>query len=281
MTQKHFTLVTGASEGFGRALAIECANRHMNLILVALPDSQLPALAAYIRENYRVEVYSFEKDLSNASDCYQLFNEICSKAISIDMLINNVGIGATSFFKDTAPSFFEMQIRLNISATTLLTRLFLDKLLACNKSYILNVGSLSSYFYLPKKSVYGSTKSYIYYFSKCLRKELKALGVQVSVVCPGGMNTNAVVTFQNRCSTWFARNAAMNPQDVAIIAIDGLLEGKEVVIPGTINQVFRLIDYFLPARIKSYLTNKQMNLQKPPPVIIPHYKFSGIIGAVI
>lgn len=276
MTQKLFTIVTGASEGFGRALGIECAKRGRNLILVALPGSQLPELAHYIRENYDVEVYSFEKDLSQAGHCYKLYHEINKLPISVDMLINNVGIGATSFFKDTAPEFFEKQISLNISATTLLARLFLEKLMACKKSYILNVGSLSSYFYLPKKSVYGSTKSYIYYFSKCLHKELMGSGVHVSVVCPGGMNTNAIVTFQNRRSTWFARNAAMNPEDVAIIAINGLLDGKEVVIPGIMNQVFKMMDYVLPAKIKSYLINKQMNVQKPPPLFIPQFQLSGM-----
>lgn len=279
MTQKYFSLITGASEGFGRALAIECAIRGMNVILVALPGSKLQELEAYIRDNYSVGVLCFEKDLSKEMQCYELHTEIERQAIQVNMLINNVGIGATSWFKDTAPEFFEKQIRLNISATTLLTRLFLDQLLACKKSFILNVGSLSSYFYLPKKSVYGSTKSYIYYFSKCLCKELKASGVQVSVVCPGGMNTNAAVTFQNRCSTWFARNAAMNPDDVAKIALDGLLSGKEVVIPGTMNRFFKLIDYFLPGKVKSYLTNRQMSFQKPPPLGIPQYVIPVIRAA--
>ncbi len=185
------------------------------------------------------------------------------------MLINNVGIGSTAFFKDTSPAFFEKQIRLNISATTLITRLFLEKLVANKHSYILNVGSLSSYFFLPKKSVYGSTKSYIYYFSKSLQRELRSLGVQVSVVCPGGMNTNAVVTFQNRCSTWFARNSAMNPEEVAAISINGLLNGRSVIIPGLINQLFKLVDHFLPQFIKTYLTDRQMKTQQLPPLTVP------------
>ncbi len=269
MKQQHFTVITGASEGFGRALAIECAGRGMNLILVALPDSELVEVAAYIRENTAVEVFCYEKDLSEETHCYELFREINKLPVAIDMLINNVGIGSTSFFKDTSPAFFEKQIRVNISATTLITHLFLEKLMVNKRSYILNVGSLSSYFFLPKKSVYGSTKSYIYYFSKSLKRELCSSGVQVSVVCPGGMNTNAVVTFQNRCSTWFARNAAMNPKEVAGIVISGLLSGKSVIIPGMINQLFKLVDHFLPQFIKTYLTDRQMKSQQLPPLTVP------------
>jgi short-subunit dehydrogenase len=269
MKQQHFTLITGASEGFGRALAIECAGRGMNLILVALPDPELEELAIYIRENTAVTVLCFDKDLSEERHCYDLFEEIKKLPVTINMLINNVGIGSTSFFRDTSPAFFEKQIRLNISATTLITRLFLEKLVANKHSYILNVGSLSSYFFLPKKSVYGSTKSYIYYFSKSLKRELRSFGVHVSVVCPGGMNTNAVVTFQNRCSTWFARNSAMNPEEVAAISINGLLDGKAVIIPGMINQFFKLVDHFLPQFIKTYLTDRQMKTQQLPPLTVP------------
>ena len=59
MRNKNYVLITGASEGFGKALALECAGRKMNLILVALPDSGLDNLAAYIRKNFAVKVFFF------------------------------------------------------------------------------------------------------------------------------------------------------------------------------------------------------------------------------
>ncbi len=166
MNNRFYTLITGASEGLGKAMAIECARRQMNLVLVALPGSELSQLAGFISRNFNVCVTVFEKDLSNESDCYALYQEVSMQQLNVNMLINNAGIGSTAPFGETNPGFFEKQIRLNVLATTLITRLFLPDLEKRFPSYILNVGSLCSFFYLPKKQVYGGTKSFIYFFFK-------------------------------------------------------------------------------------------------------------------
>jgi uncharacterized protein len=268
MNAATFTLITGASEGFGKALAIECAKRNMNLLLVALPGSPLNELATFIKQNFNVQVYTFEKDLSRECDCYELHLEVCKLGVGVDILINNAGIGSTFMFHEGSPEFFEKQIRLNVTAPTLLIRLFLEQLLVNKQSYIMNVSSLSCFFYLPRKCVYGSTKSYLHYLSKTLRKELKLQGVSVSVVCPGGMNTSVHHTVMNSTGTWAARQSSMNPEDVAPLAIDGMLSGKEVIIPGLLNKTFMLLDYLLPAWIKDYITRKQMQSLKAPVVSI-------------
>ena len=185
---KHYTLITGASDGFGKALAIECARRKMNLVLVALPGPELANLAKFIRKNFRVDVKIFEKDLTCEPHCYDLLLEILHSNLHVNILINNAGIGNTQVFSETSPEFFKRQIKLNVIATTLLTSLFIPELKKYGPSYLLNIGSLSSFFYLPKKQVYGATKSFIYFFSKCLRHELEHENISVSVACPGGMN---------------------------------------------------------------------------------------------
>ena len=93
MCSKAYTLITGASEGFGKSLALECASRKMNLILVALPGPELYNLADFIKRNYGVVVIPFEKDLSVEENCLQLFNEIEALQVPVNMLINNAGIG--------------------------------------------------------------------------------------------------------------------------------------------------------------------------------------------
>ena len=125
-------------------------------------------------------------------------------------------------------------------------------------SYILNVGSLSSYFFLAKKQVYGATKSFIYFFSKSLRRELKNDNILVSVICPGSMNTNLSVTLLLKTSSWISRLSVMNPEEVAPVAITGLLKGKEVIIPGRVNKMFLLMDKLLPSFIKKMITSHQM-----------------------
>jgi uncharacterized protein len=253
-----YTLITGASEGLGKALAIECARRNMNLILVALPGPELHSLTHFIKRNYPVDVVAIEKDLCKDESCMELYTRVTELDLQVNMLINNAGIGSTILFEEGSPSLYEKQIRLNVLATTMLTRLFLKTLQRNSHSYILNVGSMASFFYLPKKQVYGATKSFIYFFSKSLRKELRKSNVHVSVLCPGGMNTNLALTLMNKTGNCLSRLSVMNPEDVVPVAIDGLLNGKEVIIPGRINKLFMILDKILPEVFKKLITSHGM-----------------------
>jgi hypothetical protein len=264
MNQNNYhTLITGASDGFGKALAIECARKNMNLILIALPGSNLSYLANFIRKNFSVDVRIFEKDLTNEADCYDLHLQVLYADLRVNILVNNAGIGNTQLFTETSPEFFKQQIKLNVLATTLLTSLFIPELKKYGPSNILNVGSLSSFFYLPKKQVYGATKSFIYFFSKSLRRELRCDHISVSVVCPGGMNTNFRVSLINRTGNVFSRMSILNPEEVAPVVIEKMIKGKEVIIPGTLNRLSMILDKLLPAFMKKILTDKLMKDLKP------------------
>ncbi|HET9825283.1 MAG TPA: SDR family NAD(P)-dependent oxidoreductase [Chitinophagaceae bacterium] len=258
-----YTIITGASDGFGKALAIECARRGMDLILVALPGPELQQLARFIGKNFFVDVKLFEADLTIEAECYQLHSKIIEGNWPVNILINNAGMGNTQMFGETSPEFMKQQIKLNVLATTLLTRLFIPQLKKHAPSHVLNVGSLCSFFYLPKKQVYGATKSFIYFFSKSLRKELKRDDISVSVVCPGGMNTNFSVSLMNRKAGFFTRIAILNPEEAAPIVIEKMLKGKEVIIPGTVNRFTVFLDKMLPAFFKSMLTDSLMKGLKP------------------
>lgn len=258
-----YTLITGASEGLGKSLAIECARRKMNLILVALPTPELHALASFISRNYFVGVLTIEKDLARDESCIELFNEVNALDLQVNILINNAGIGSTVIFDEGNIQLYEKQIRVNVLATTVITRLFVGMLKQNGHSYILNVGSMASFFYLPKKQVYGATKSFIYFFSKTLRRELAQSNVHVSVLCPGGLNTNPAITLMNKTGNFLSRLSIMNPEEVVPIAMDGLLKGKEVIIPGRLNRVFLALNKVLPSRIKKMLTDRSMKKLNP------------------
>lgn len=262
MRNKNFALITGASEGFGKALALECAARNMNLILVALPGSGLYNLACFIERNYDVQVLFFEHDLSKKEECLRLFEEIKGRDLKLNVLINNAGMGGTHFFEEKDTEYYYRQIELNVIAPTLLTHCFLQTLEKNPPSYILNVGSLVSFFFLPKKGVYGGTKSYLVAFSKSLRRELKSKNVYVSAVCPGGMNTTPMLILQNKNMKGMGRWSVMNPEDVAKIAIDGMLAKKEVIIPGFWNRLFMFLDKLLPKWFKEILTDRSMKQAK-------------------
>lgn len=253
-----YTMITGASEGLGKALAIECAKRNMNLILVSLPGIELYQLASHIRRRYKVKVCEYETDISQEQNCLQLWTNIKQHRLSVNILINNAGIGGTRPFDTTNFDVWHKHIQVNITGMIYLTHLLLPELKKHSRSYILNVSSLAVFFYLPGKQVYGATKSFIYFFSKSLRRELKREGVQVSVLCPGGINSNPAQFLLNYRSTWITKSSCMLPEQVAGIAMHDLLRGKETIIPGKWNNLFVYMDKLLPSFVKERLVSKQV-----------------------
>lgn len=250
---KVYTVITGASDGLGKALALECARLHYNLILTALPGKELDNLSAFIKSNFDVDVITLSFDLTAEENCFQFCHSLIESGVQVNMLINNVGLGSTVQFEKGEIDLFLKQINLNVNATVILTKLLLPLLLNHKKSYILNVSSLSVFFFLYAKSVYGASKSFIYYFSKSLRKELKTKGVNVTVLMPGGINSNVEKYLTNKDSGFFLQLSFMNPEDVATLSIKALLKGKEEVIPGITNKIFKILNYLLPGFFKNML----------------------------
>jgi uncharacterized protein len=258
MNTKYYSLITGASEGLGKALAIECAARNQNLVLVALPGSGLHHLKLFLEKNFAVDVVILEKDLIKSESCAEIFHQTAIMGLKINTLINNAGMGNSAYFRETSPAMLENLLDLNIKSVTLLTHYFIEQLDKNTASYILNISSLCNYFYLPEKQVYGGTKSFIYYFSRALRRELKQDNISVSVLCPGGVNNNLHATLAHRKLNWFLRISIMNPEELAPIAIRGLLKGKKVIIPGKINRLFVFLDPLVPAFIKDHFAIKNL-----------------------
>jgi short-subunit dehydrogenase len=266
----HYVLITGASEGFGKALALECAARGRNLVLVALPTPELYHLEIFIERNYKVNVISIEADLSDIEQCVKVYEVVIEKRIQLNILINNAGIGGTHFFEERNARDYFRQIQLNVAAPTILARLFLPMLKTNGPSHILNVSSLASFFSMPKKQVYGATKSYLLAFSRSLRKELKHNNIHVSVLCPGGMNTTPSLTLANRTGTWLSQWSIMDPEVVAAFAMHRMFQHQEVIIPGLWNRFFLALDKILPHALKEKLIDLQMRKFVPVAAIQTH-----------
>ncbi|MET0243834.1 MAG: SDR family NAD(P)-dependent oxidoreductase [Flavitalea sp.] len=253
-----YTLITGASEGLGKCMALECATRGMNLVLVALPGPELEHLAKFIRKNYGVKILTIAQDLTEERSAEKIYNNVVENGIDISMLINNAGIGNTRYFEEEHQLMFDRQIKINVLSTTALTHTFLPMLRKHHRAYILNVGSLACFFTIPRKQVYGGTKSFIYFFSRSLRSELKRHNIHVSVLCPGGINSNAKQTMFNKSGTWISSLSLMNPEEIAPIAISGLYRNKAVIVPGRLNKLFLLLDRFTPGFIREAIINRQI-----------------------
>lgn len=258
MKPELYTLITGASSGFGKSLAFECARRGQNLVLVSLPCKELFFLADFIRRNFSVSVHCFETDLSLEKKCIALYQEIRHLGIAVNILINNAGIGGTDGFEERDLSFYSKQLQVNVMAPTFITHLFLADLKRNGPSFILNVSSLAGFFCVPRKQVYAATKSFLLKFSGSLWYELRDHNVSVSVVCPGAMNTTAELIFQNKKAGHLLKWSVMNPEEVAAITLNKMFGHRKVIIPGFWNKVIRALDRILPGRIRQFLIEEQL-----------------------
>ncbi|NTS40001.1 SDR family NAD(P)-dependent oxidoreductase [Flavisolibacter sp. BT320] len=264
MANAYYTLITGASEGLGKFLALECARRRRNLVLSALPGSGLRKLAAYITGQYGVHVVYVEKDLSTEKSCYELVAAIREKGLAINCLVNNAGIGGSFGFDEKDVPFYHRQIGVNVVAPTILSRLLVADLRRHAPSHILNISSLAGFFALPNKQVYGATKAYLFRFSKSLRTELKQDNIHVSVLCPGGMDTRWELLLEHRMgANWLCRQSIMHPAKVAAIALDSMLQNKAVIVPGAWNRVFLLWNRIFPGWLKTHLVRYQTRKHSP------------------
>lgn len=255
MTKK-YTLITGASMGIGRALAEECASRGRNVLLVALEGPELHTAAQEIAGKHGVEVHILGIDLTTPDAPQEVFTWTQEKGYVVDMLINNAGFGRGGYLELTPLGVYKTMLRLNNQVMFELTYHFLPQLKAQEKAYILNTSSMEGLMPMPLKTAYTATKHFVAAFSLALREEIAHTGVQVSTLCPGPVLTNEAGLKRIQSGGWGAKLLLMYPQQVAPIAIDGLLKGKRIIIPGIMNKVMIGISNALPLSVRMNVLRK-------------------------
>lgn len=243
-----YALITGASQGFGRCLAIELARLHIPTILVSLPGENIQQVAAECR-SFGVDSCYYETDLSVRENVIALTEWVKSK-YSIYLLINNAGRGGSSLFVDTDPNYLENVIDLNILATVLITHQLLPMLLLQPQAYVLNVSSMASFCPIGYKTVYPASKRFVQHFSRGLFQELKDTNVFVSVVHPGPMKTNRNVTSRIEQQGFFGRIGLLSPELAAKITIRKLLKKDSMILLGWLNKLNWLLLTLVPIWVK-------------------------------
>lgn len=214
-------LITGASSGIGRDIAINLSQKGYDLILVARNLERLEETKKQIKTN--VELVSM--DISNEENYKKLFQDHSD----IDILVNNAGFGDCGHFEDTSLEKDIQMIRTNVIAYHILTKLYLKKMMKKNSGKILNVASIAGFIPGPLMATYYSTKAYVVRLSESIRTELKKQNskVQISILCPGPVNTN----FNKVADVEFALKG-LSSEYVAKYAVEKLLKGKFYIVPG-------------------------------------------------
>lgn len=249
-SRRSFTLITGASHGIGKAMAVECARRGMNLLLVALPDASLEETVQELQAASGIQVIPVGIDLSTEDAPKKIFEFTRKENIRISILINNAGFGTGGYFWNSPLEKYQTMIRLNNSALIGLTYYFLDDLKASTDAHILNMSSMEATLPLPYKATYTGTKNFIYSFSLALNEEVRPFGVKVTVLCPGPVVTNEDGMRRLKSQGWKAKLLVKMPDEIASIAIADMLKGKAIVIPGTIPWLMVKIMNWFPEWLK-------------------------------
>jgi len=242
-------LITGATGGIGRELAVVFAHHGYNLCITARNPQVLRSQSEDLQRTYQVRCTWQACDLSRPSAAETIFNHLQEQHLQIDILVNNAGFGNWGKFDQTELGTELEEIQLNIIAVVKLTKLFLPVMMKRRSGKILNVASTAGFVPGPYMSIYYATKAFVLSFSEALREEVKGTGVTISVLCPGETKTN----FQKRASieetNLTLKGFVMNPEIVARKAFDGLMKNKPVIIPGTRNKFLIFSTRILPRAI--------------------------------
>ena len=181
---KHKTVVvTGGSQGLGRAIAQAFAHAGARLVLAALPDPQLPASTAAMQTT-GAEVLGVPTDITRPADVEQLVEQTHQHFGPIDVLVNCAGRSARGHVLETTPEQFQQLLDLNFLALVRCTRAFSADLLA-TRGHLINIGSLAAKSASRHLGAYAASKFPVAAYSQQLRLELNSQGLHVLLVCPG------------------------------------------------------------------------------------------------
>lgn len=229
-------LITGASGGIGLELARLCAKGGHDLILVARNQAKLEEVAKYLSGMYQIRAEVIAADLADSEAPHAIMQEIESRGLSVDVLVNNAGFGDWGLFGRADLDRQLAMIQVNITALTVLTRLVLPGMVSRHRGRILNVASTAGFAPGPLMAVYYASKAYVISFSEAISNELRGTGITVTALCPGPTRTSFFEQAGMQGSNLATAPHVMAVEPVARAGYRGMMRGAVLVVPGLANK---------------------------------------------
>lgn len=248
-------LITGSSSGIGKAFAYLLAQKGVNLILTARSENKLSEISEDLQSKYDINVSYIVADLTGPNASQKIFDELQHKKISVDLLINNAGVGKWTNFLDQSLASYQEMIQLNISSLVTLSQLFLPNMLKHKNGGIINIASTGALQPCPYIAVYCASKSFVLNFSESLHGEYFDKGVTVTAICPGNTQTN----FQETANANTEGMDYETPEEVAKQSIQALINRKNNQIIGFGNKMQALIPRLFPRKMVINIVKNMMN----------------------
>ena len=231
-------LITGASSGIGREMAIYLGEQGIDVVLVAREQEKLEEVQKEVKSKSEIICM----DLADAENCVNLYR----KVKDVDILINNAGFGIYGDFVNTDLIKELNMINLNVCAVHTLSKLYLADMCKKNSGYILNVSSIAGFMPGPHMATYHATKAYVLNLTQGIYEEVKRQNknVKICALCPGPIDT----PFLDKANVHF-KTKVMTAKYVAKYAIDNMFKGKYMILPGGNNKMIRFLSKIVPSKI--------------------------------
>jgi uncharacterized protein len=277
-------LITGASAGIGREFARQLAPAVNTMILVARRNDRLEALELELKIiNPHLEVFCRQLDLRDHAGLERFCNWLDESDLSVDLLVNNAGLGDRGAFIDSEWERVHAMLQVNIETLTYLTYRILPSMRKSGCGAILNVSSVASLVPVPNLAVYAATKAYVTSFSEALRAELRNANISVTALCPGPVPTEFVDVASRGSKVDITSPAndlfSVPVQEVVRRGLNAVSRDKARVIPGTLVNLSMATVAFIPMYLKRLILNAQVAREKTSSSSAAHpdYEISGMI----
>jgi short-subunit dehydrogenase len=252
-------IITGASSGIGKALAIECARRGANLVLAARQYVTLCELAQHLQQQYNIKAVAVACDVAVESDCEHLIKQAIATFGKIDVLINNAGISMRALFNDVDVKVLQQLMDVNFWGTVFCTKYAMPAILITEGS-IVGVSSIAGYKGLPGRTGYSASKFAMNGFLDALRIENLKTGVHVLTACPGFTASNIRNTALDKTGTQQAESTLheekmMTADEVAKIIADGIENRARTLIMTKQGKLTVLLSKLLPGLLDKLVYN--------------------------
>jgi len=252
-------LITGASEGIGFEFAKLFAQQGNNLILVARSENRLQTIAKELSA-YKITVTVYAKDLSILENAKYIYEDLKTRNISVDYLINNAGYGINDNYVDIDWSKEQEMFNLNMLTVAYFTKMFAKDMKERKFGRVLNIGSTGSFQPVPFMAGYAATKAFVLSLSEAVNYELKGTNVSVSTLCPGVTDSkfHEVAKTENSGMSKFLSHAS--PEKVAKYGYKLMMKGKSMGVQGLFNKIMVFSNRLICRRIIVALAGKLLKI---------------------
>lgn len=248
-------IVTGASSGIGREIALELARRGAQVVVVARREERLRQLVEQITaDGGRAEMVA--GDITDPSLRQRALYAAHSRFGGLDILVNNAGIGAMGLFEKADPERIRSLMEVNFFSLAEMIRLALPALKQGNRPIIVNVSSILGHRGTPHSSEYSASKFAVQGFSEAIRAEFTGHGIDVLVVSPGTTETEFFDSVIQRTDepSW-PQHTPVTAAYVARKTVSAIARGKHEIIPYGWGRVLCWLNRLSP-RFMDYLMSR-------------------------